>query len=36
MNNAIKFSKDNGTVEVTAKVEQNHMLFSVKDNGIGM
>jgi signal transduction histidine kinase len=36
INNAIKFSKDNGTVEVTAKVEQNHMLFSVKDNGIGM
>ena len=36
INNAIKFSKDNGIVEVTAKVEQNHLLFSVKDQGIGM
>ena len=36
VNNAIKFSKDGGSVEVIAKVRKDNILFSVKDQGIGM
>lgn len=35
--NAVKFTKEGGTVTITAKDHENGMiLFSVKDNGIGM
>lgn len=36
INNAIKFSRGNGTVVVSAKTEENYILFSVEDNGIGI
>lgn len=36
LNNAIKFSKESGIINVSAKREADHILFSVKDNGIGM
>ena len=36
INNAIKFTPENGLVEVFAKVHSNMILFSVKDNGVGM
>ncbi|HLC98482.1 MAG TPA: sensor histidine kinase [Candidatus Nanoarchaeia archaeon] len=36
INNAVKFSKDKGTVEVTAKAIDDGILFSVKDYGVGI
>lgn len=36
LNNAIKFCYSNCKVEVIVKRAKNHILFSVKDNGIGM
>jgi len=36
INNAIKFTPENGRVEVSAKVHNTMILFSVKDNGIGI
>ncbi len=36
LNNAIKFSEENSTVEVTARANNNHILFSVKDYGCGI
>lgn len=34
--NAIKFTKENGTITITSSEEDNHYKFSVIDNGIGM
>ncbi len=34
--NAVKFSPDNGTVEVGARVQGKFILFSVKDHGMGI
>jgi signal transduction histidine kinase len=34
--NAIKFSKDNSKIEVAAVPKKDHILFSVKDYGVGM
>lgn len=36
VNNAIKFTPDNGKIEVSAKLSHGMILFSVKDSGIGM
>jgi len=36
INNAIKFSKNNTTVEVAAEAKEDHILFMVKDTGIGI
>ena len=36
INNAIKFTKENGKVIIMAKQEGNMILFSVKDSGIGV
>jgi len=36
LNNAIKFSKENSTVEIAARTNNNHILFSVKDYGCGI
>jgi len=34
--NAIKFSKNNSKIEVAAVTKKDHILFSVKDHGVGM
>ena len=34
--NAIKFTHNNGTVRVNAEKKEDHIIISVKDNGIGM
>ena len=34
--NAIKFSKNNSKIEVTAVAKTDHILFSIKDYGVGM
>lgn len=36
ISNAIKFSEKNSTVEIGARVNSNHILFSVKDYGCGI
>jgi PAS domain S-box-containing protein len=36
LTNAIKYSFSNGTIEVSAKVENDHILFSVTDKGPGI
>lgn len=36
INNAIKFSPDNGQVVVTAKKKENYIQFSVTDQGVGL
>jgi len=36
INNAIKFTPENGKVEVSAKLHSGMILFSVKDSGIGI
>jgi PAS domain S-box-containing protein len=37
ISNAIKFNdKENGKIEIDVKEEQEHYLFSIKDNGIGI
>ena len=36
VSNAIKFSKENSTIEVAAKTSEDGLLFTVKDNGIGI
>lgn len=36
INNAIKFTPDNGKIEVSAKLSAGMILFSVKDSGIGI
>jgi len=36
INNAIKFTPENGKIEVSAKVHSGMILFSVKDNGLGI
>jgi len=35
-NNAIKFTPDNGTINITTEKQGNHILFKVKDSGIGI
>lgn len=34
--NAIKFTSDNGAIDVVVTAEQNHLTFSVSDTGIGI
>jgi len=36
VSNAIKFSKENGVIEVKTKVDQKQILISVRDHGIGI
>lgn len=36
ISNAVKFTNENGTVECTVMLEDNHLVFSVKDSGIGI
>ena len=36
INNAIKFSKENSKINITAKAKEDHILFSVEDYGYGM
>ena len=36
LNNAIKFSKDNGKIEISAQKKGNFILFSIKDYGEGI
>lgn len=36
INNAIKFSPENSNIQIAAKVEKEHILFSVKDYGPGL
>jgi PAS domain S-box-containing protein len=36
LSNAIKFSPEDSTIEVKSNVENNHILLSVKDNGMGI
>jgi signal transduction histidine kinase len=36
INNAIKFSPEQSKIEVDARLEKNHVMFSVKDCGIGL
>ena len=36
ISNGIKFSEKNGSVTISANEEQNEVIFSVTDNGIGM
>jgi signal transduction histidine kinase len=36
INNAIKFTPEGGKIDVSAKIEDDQILFSVKDNGIGI
>jgi signal transduction histidine kinase len=36
VHNAIKFSPQNGIIEIHAERQKNHVLFSVKDQGVGL
>lgn len=36
LDNAIKYSKDNPTIEIFARQEDGHSIISIKDNGIGI
>lgn len=36
VNNAIKFTPENGKVEISAKPQEKMILFSVRDNGVGI
>ena len=36
INNTIKFTPDNGKIEISAHQEENNIIVSVRDNGIGM
>ncbi len=36
ISNAIKFTEKKGKVEVNVKSEKNHLLFSIKDEGVGI
>jgi signal transduction histidine kinase len=36
ISNAVKFTKENGSVEISAVVEKSNVVVSVKDSGIGM
>jgi signal transduction histidine kinase len=36
LTNAIKFSPNNSSIEINVKLQQDSILFSVKDNGIGI
>lgn len=36
LNNAVKYSPDGGTVRITAKENNDHIIISIKDQGIGM
>jgi signal transduction histidine kinase len=36
INNSIKFTPENGTIEVNAKLDQEKVVISVIDNGIGI
>ena len=36
INNSIKFTPENGKIEISAKLQNKMILFSVKDNGIGI
>ena len=36
INNAIKFSKEKGKIEITAELKSNHIFFSVRDYGCGL
>lgn len=34
--NAIKYNRENGSIEVNLEKEENHVIFSIKDTGIGI
>jgi signal transduction histidine kinase len=36
LDNALNYTPDQGIIEIAAKIEKNHLLFSVKDNGVGI
>ncbi len=36
LNNAIKYSNENGTIDIAMQVKDNFVQFSVADNGVGM
>ncbi len=36
VNNAIKFTPENGLIEISTKVDNGRILFSIKDNGVGI
>ena len=36
LSNAIKFSPENGTIEVTSELNDTHILFKIKDSGLGI
>jgi signal transduction histidine kinase len=36
LSNAIKFSPENGTIEVNSELNDTHILFTIKDSGIGI
>ncbi len=36
VHNAIKFSPQNSTIDITAELQKDHILFSVKDQGVGL
>lgn len=36
INNAIKFSENNTSIEITAELQKDHILFSVRDHGCGL
>jgi signal transduction histidine kinase len=36
LSNAVKFTPEHGTIEITSMVEENYYLFKIKDNGRGL
>ncbi len=36
INNAIKFSEENSKIEITANLQENHVLFNIRDYGCGL
>ena len=36
ISNAINYTKENGTIDISAKAENGNLIFSVKDSGIGI
>lgn len=36
LSNAIKYNKENGTIEIEAAANENYFLFKIKDSGIGL